>query len=378
MNEIATRPRTGRLLCLWGGLAAALVLSACAADETTSDTPTNVDQSDMAPPDGAASPAREDAAPALDAAAALDAGTRFADSAVDASPTPTQWHTDCPADDVEERVLNVGEVRLNVACRGAGPTIVFLHGFPEFHYGWYQVMDALAADYRLVAPDQRGYNLSDKPEDVDAYALERLTTDIVNLLPLVSADPVLLVAHDWGGPVGWLVAHTPGAHIRGFVSTNGPHPVRFIQLIANDPAQQMASEYMTFFRSAGAEAFFTPDRLTQDFGFLDPAALTRYQAAWAQPGAITGGLNWYRANALREEDIEGIMTGRSPTVPVPTVVMWGLDDAYVLPANAEGLEAWVPDLTVETFPGVDHWIAHRIPEEIARVLRTLDAETRTE
>jgi pimeloyl-ACP methyl ester carboxylesterase len=311
--------------------------------------------------------------------AAVDAvetdGEASTDAAPDAGADGPVWHAPCPTDSLEERLIDVGEVRLNVACRGAGPTIVFLHGFPEFHYAYYRVMEALAGEFRLVAPDQRGYNLSDKPEAVDAYALPELADDILRLLPLISPDPVILVAHDWGGPVGWLVAHTPGAHLRAFVSTNGPHPIRFTQLIANDDAQRMASEYMEFFRSPAAESFFTLDRLSTDFAFLDPEAMARYRAAWAQPGAITGGLNWYRANSLDEAALDGIMAGRSPTVSVPTVVMWGLDDQYVLSSNAEGLEAFVPDLEVETFEGVDHWIAHRIPDEIARVLRALDAET---
>jgi pimeloyl-ACP methyl ester carboxylesterase len=292
-----------------------------------------------------------------------------ADVPPDAQPT---WHEDCPIDVREERRIDVGEVTLNVACRGAGPTVVFLHGFPEFHYSWNKVMDELVEDFRLIAPDQRGYNTSDKPEAVQAYALPHLTQDIVNLLPLVSPDPVILVAHDWGGPVGWLVAHTPDAHIRGFVATNGPHPQRFVELIAHDEAQREASSYMTFFRSPAAEAFFTPDALAEQFDFLTPEELEEYERAWSQPGAITGGLNWYRANLLTIESVEEIMAPLSPTVSVPTVVMWGLDDDAVLASNAEGLEQYVIDLEVETFEGVDHWIEHRIPGEIARVIREVD------
>ena len=299
-----------------------------------------------------------------------------ADGAVaDAGAPSNAWHEDCPMDVREQRMMDVGEVRLNVACRGAGPTIVFLHGFPEFHYGWHPVMDALAAEFRLVAPDQRGYNLSDKPEDVAAYELPKLTQDILRLLPLISAEPVILVAHDWGGPVGWLVAHTPGAHIRGFMSTNGPPPLHFADLIANNAEHAEASSYMNLFRSAAAEQFMTPEALAQQFSFLSPEVLAVYQEAWAQPGAITGGLNWYRANDLDPTAGDALMAGRSPTVPVPTMVLWGLDDEFVLAVNAEGLERYAPDIEVQTFPGVDHWIAHRIPGEIAQAIRTLHMRT---
>jgi pimeloyl-ACP methyl ester carboxylesterase len=288
----------------------------------------------------------------------------------------SQWHSDCPIDTLEERVLNVGDISLNVACRGAGPTVVFLHGFPEFHYAWKPVMDRLADEFRLVAPDQRGYNLSDKPSEVEAYALPLLSQDVLNLLPLVSPDPVLLVAHDWGGPVGWMVAHHTEAHIRGFVAANGPHPARFAHLIENDPDQAEASSYMDYFRMESAEQFITPEVLSADFeDLLSDEDLDIYFEAWSQPGAITGGLNWYRANELTTANIGAIMEDLSPTVSVPTVVMWGLEDEALLPANTEQLEPWVPNLQIETFTGVDHWIQHHIPEEIARVIRELDSDT---
>jgi pimeloyl-ACP methyl ester carboxylesterase len=287
---------------------------------------------------------------------------------------PNVWHEACPVDEREQRFIDVGDVTLNVACRGAGPTVVFLHGFPEFHYSWHKVMDELASEYRLVAPDQRGYNTSDKPEAVEDYELPHLMEDIVKLLPLVSAEPVILVAHDWGGPVGWTVAHHPDGHLRAFLSTNGPHPLRFTWLIENDPAQAEASSYMDFFRLEGSESYFTEQVMAEQFGsFLSEEDLAISMEAWMQPDAIKSGLNWYRANTLTLDSVEAQMAALNPTVTVPTTVMWGLDDEAVLPQNAEGLEPWVDDLKVETFEGVDHWIEHRIPEEIARAIRELDA-----
>ena len=293
---------------------------------------------------------------------------------VDTGPADEAWTEACPEDHIETRMVDVGAVALHVGCMGEGPVVVLLHGFPEFHYAWRQVMEDLAGEYRLIVPDQRGYNLSDKPEAIEDYALPLLTRDIVELIPRVSDDPVLLVAHDWGGPVGWLTAHHPDAQVRGILATNGPHPARFADLIATDPAQQEASAYMEFFRSPEAEAYLTPERLGRDFfPFLSEEDLAAYTAAWSQPGAITGGLNWYRANSLEPDEIAAVMAEVNPTVPVPATVMWGLDDDAVLASNAEGLEPWVPDLEVETFAGVDHWIEHRIPGEVARGVRELDA-----
>jgi epoxide hydrolase 4 len=295
---------------------------------------------------------------------------------VDTSVNPNSWFDDCPLSEREQRSVDIGEVALHVSCRGTGATVVFLHGFPEFHYSWNKVMDELSSEFRVIAPDQRGYNLSDKPTEVEAYHLSHLHQDIVNLLPLISPEPVILVAHDWGGPVGWLVAHDQNAHIRAFLSTNGPHPMRFASLIENDPAQQEASAYMNFFRQPTAEDFFTESVLEGMFSdVLSEAELEIYKEAWFQDDAITGGLNWYRANELSVASMEDVMQNLSPVVTIPTKVMWGLDDDAVLPSNAEGLDEYVTDLEVQTFAGVDHWIEHRIPSEIADAIRQLDASS---
>jgi pimeloyl-ACP methyl ester carboxylesterase len=328
--------------------------------------------------DGVADSGSSDVDPDTDASGDDTGAADDADDSGDPDPqdNPNEWFEPCSVDEREQRMIDVGDVSLNVACRGEGPTVVFLHGFPEFHYAWNAVMDELSAEYRLIAPDQRGYNISDKPTEVEDYALPLLTDDIVNLLPLISTEPVILVAHDWGGPVGWLVAHTPDAHIRGFLSTNGPHPLRFTELLATDSDQQEASSYMDLFRSAGAETWLTPEFIGAEmFGFLSEADLAIYTEAWTQPGAITGGLNWYRANDLETGSVDAVMAGRSPTISVPVTVMWGVDDTAVLVQNAEGLDVYADDLVVELFEGVDHWIEHRIPGEVARAIRELDARS---
>lgn len=146
-------------------------------------------------------------------------GPKFSET--DTSSSLSNWHDPCPSDSIEERRIGLENITLNVGCRGSGPTVVFLHGFPEFHFAWNKVMDELASEFRLVAPDQRGYNLSDKPEEIEAYRIDHLSSDIFELLPIISPEPVILVAHDWGGPVGWMVAHNEDAHVRAFLSTPG-------------------------------------------------------------------------------------------------------------------------------------------------------------
>ncbi len=333
-----------------------LLLLACAGSAKPEDT--------ASPTTTSSTTETEDTETTTTSPGIIDSGWEDTDDGV--------WDAPCPVDEREQRLIDVGDVTLNVACRGSGPTIVFLHGFPEWHYSWDAVMDELATEYRLIAPDQRGYNLSDKPEEVDAYALPHLVADITALLPLVSREPVILVAHDWGGPVGWLVAHDPDAHVRAFMSTNGPHPARFAELIATDAEQQAASAYMDLFRSESAEDLLTPAVLATWFDFLSADDLALYTEAWSQPGAITGGLNWYRANDLSVEASDALMDGLSP-VGVPVTVLWGEDDDAVLVQNSEGIEPFATDLIVQTIPGVDHWIEHRVPDEIAAAVRALDA-----
>jgi len=277
--------------------------------------------------------------------------------------------SNCPIETAEEQLIDVGEVSLNVSCRGQGDTVVFLHGFPEFSYGWDKVMDELASEYRLIAPDQRGYNLSDKPSDISAYEIEYLVADAAALIQEISTEPVVLVAHDWGGPVGWLVAHQYPELLKGFLGANAPHPTIFAQLLESDTEQQEASEYMDWFRQDGVEDILAGNdyagMISMFEGALSEEDIPRYKEAWAQEDAITGGLNWYRANIIDEQWVEPV------TVEVPTIVMWGLSDTALLPQNIDGLEEYVPQLNIQTYPDVDHWINHRIPEEIASSVRTL-------
>ena len=237
-------------------------------------------------------------------------------------------------------------------------------------------MDELVDSYRLVAPDQRGYNTSDKPEDLSAYAIARLVDDIVALVPEISDGPVLLVAHDWGGPVAWGAAHTAPELFRGFVGANAPHPNIWVDLVLTDPDQAQASSYMSFFRSEQVEGILSAN----DFAFmvdifegaLSEEDIPLYKEAWGQEGALTGGLNWYRANNIEDPDSLARFQELVATVEIPTRVLWGLDDSALLPANLEGLDAYVSDLEIVEYEGVDHWIEHRIPAEVASQIRDFE------
>ncbi len=290
-----------------------------------------------------------------------------ADSAADL-PLATQ---SCTADEPERGEVQLSEVRLDYACQGAHvegqPTVLMLHGFPEFWMGWAEVMDLLAPARRVLAPDQRGYNTSDKPEALEDYELDHLVGDIAELIDQLDG-PVVLVGHDWGGAVAWAVAARHPDKLDRLVIANAPHMNVFGELLATDPDQQEAFSYLDLFMLDSADELL----VANDFGLLadmfegvlSEEELGAYKEAWGQERAIEGGLNWYRANF---ED--GLPKGDEQLlVEVPTLVLWGMDDTALLPSNLDGLDAYVSDLQVQEVPGATHWIAHELPDVVAEAI----------
>jgi pimeloyl-ACP methyl ester carboxylesterase len=279
-----------------------------------------------------------------------------------------------------ESSVDVGAVSLDVAFEGcAEDTIVFLHGFPEIAYGWAEVTGALADEFHTIAPDQRGYNTSDIPAQVTDYELDHLVADIAGLLDATVDEPIVLVAHDWGGPVAWVFTHLYPERVAGLVVLNGPHPDVFGDALANHAGQQQAASYMNFFISDQAEPFFSANDYANLIGIFDGALSadeeTAHRAAYGQTGSLTGMLNWYRAN---------IETGPMPkmgwpanvTIAVPTLVMWGMDDTALLPdANLTGLGDYVSDLDVRMIDDADHWVVHRQTATVIDEIRTFARAT---
>jgi len=274
--------------------------------------------------------------------------------------------------------VNCGSVKLHCAVAGESsrPLMLFLHGFPEFWAAWRGPMAHFAArGWLAVAPDLRGYNLSDKPEGVEPYKAKHLINDVLALGAHYSrggpAGRFVLVAHDWGGAVAWAVAigeaQRPVPRLSRLVTINSPHPYLFWRELSNNPAQQKASEYMNLFRLAKAERVLSENgyaRLLAGFMHLSEAWRAELVEAWSRPGALTGGLNYYRASPLypptagdpgpkklqfRPDDF---------MVRVPTLVLWGERDTALLTGCLDGLERFVPDLKLVRVPDASHWIVH--------------------
>jgi len=271
-----------------------------------------------------------------------------------------------PPTNVEHTSVIVNGVSLHVASAGPadGPLLFLLHGFPEFWFEWRDYFAPLAdAGFRVVAPDQRGYNLSSKPHGVAAYRLDLLADDIFALADTLGGKQFRVVGHDWGSAAAWWMAMRHPERIARLVVMDAPHPAVWMNAVREDPEQRRKSWYVQALRvpwlpevlirlggysglakaltSAARKDAFTPDILAQ------------YQAAWRPPGALTAMINWYRAVAA-----DDLVMPASKSLPMTTLILWGDKDIYVGPKLAEACAALCADARVVHFPQAGHWLPH--------------------
>jgi len=287
---------------------------------------------------------------------------------------------------MKSEYADVNGVRLHYVSTGTGKLIMFVHGFPEFWYEWKNQLQAFGRDHFAVAPDMRGYNLSSKPAEVDQYQVKNLVEDLRALAEHLGYKKFILVAHDWGGAVAWAFAIQHPEYLEKLVIINAPHPGVFARELAQNPAQQKASQYMLMFRSPQAEQILSANNyaaLVQAVlgeglakGFFTEEDKKAYIEAWSQPGALTGGLNYYRAARVgppaagSDQPPANFAEGLGGlTVKVPTLVIWGEKDTALLTGNLEGLDKFVPNLTIKRIPDGTHWVIHEKPELIDSYIR---------
>ncbi|MCL4545132.1 MAG: alpha/beta hydrolase, partial [Chloroflexi bacterium] len=270
-----------------------------------------------------------------------------------------------------------GNIRLHYVEAGDGPLLVALHGFPEFWYAWRAQLRSLCPDFRVVAPDLPGYNLSGKPQDLACYTLHHLAGTVAQLIEQLDAGPAIVVGHDWGGAIAWRLAACFPEKVARLIVVNAPHPVIFQRELRNNPAQQRASRYMLLLQRADAE-----ERLREnDFAVLrqamDPAGSAlftesdwaAYRSAWSQSGALAGAVNYYRALLRLPTQEEASELREFPQVAQPALVLWAEEDTALLPGNLEGLEAWVQQLEIVRIPGSSHWVLHEQPEVVSAAIQ---------
>jgi pimeloyl-ACP methyl ester carboxylesterase len=280
---------------------------------------------------------------------------------------------------------------ITLSCRASGqrgrPVLVFLHGFPEAAFVWDTLLEHFAhprnGGYRCVAPNLRGFEKSSAPADVSAYRPKHLVQDLAALVAAEGAPLDCLVAHDWGGAVAWGLANQLPHLTRRLAIINSPHPGTFLRELQSSPEHQRASAYMNFLIRPDAESILAQDDYRRLWSFfhgapwLTDAVKQQYRAVWdgpagGPPGAgLRGGCNYYRASPLRpprpdDPAAAAVTLPRSMlTVDLPTLVLWAMDDAALLPSLVDGLDEYIPRLTLERVPDASHWIVHERPAFVA-------------
>jgi pimeloyl-ACP methyl ester carboxylesterase len=287
---------------------------------------------------------------------------------------------------IVHEIVETNGVKLHYAKSGSGQLMMFVHGFPEFWYAWKDQLEEFGKDHLAVAPDMRGYNLSAKPEGVEQYRVPLLVEDIQGLATKLGASAnrkFILVGHDWGGVAVWAYAMAHPEMLEKVIIVNAPHPAVFQREIQNNPVQQKASAYMLLFRSPEAEATLSANNyetlvrivlgegLKQ--GHFTEADKKAYIEAWSQPGALTGGLNYYRAAQVGPPSDTQASTNNLGAavakITVPTLVIWGEKDTALLTGNLDGLDAYVSPLTIRRIPEGSHWVIHEQPQLVNRYIR---------
>jgi pimeloyl-ACP methyl ester carboxylesterase len=280
------------------------------------------------------------------------------------------------AQNLEHFILPTNGIRLHVVQSGSryGELVILLHGFPEFWYGWRKQIQPLAnAGMRVWAPDQRGYNLSDKPRGISAYTLDQLAKDVVGLIDAAGVDKCYLAGHDWGAAVAWWVGLHYPERLHKLAILNVPHPAVMMQTLSTSFAQLKKSWYMFFFQIP-----FLPEAILRNNdwelvvkmmktgskpGSFNTRDLEQYRHAWWRKNAMTSMLNWYRAIIQNPPELKG-----NHRVQVPTLIMWGVNDI------ALGSELARPSLDLcdqgklVFFEQSSHWVQHDESEAVNQYL----------
>jgi pimeloyl-ACP methyl ester carboxylesterase len=274
-----------------------------------------------------------------------------------------------------ERFVAANGITLHTLQAGPddGPLVLLLHGFPEYAYSWRFQLAGLADRFRLVAPDLRGYSLSDKPPT--GYDIATLAADIRELIVALGERQAVVVGHDWGGVIAWAVAIREPEVVRRLAILNAPHPATMLRELRH-PRQILRSSYVAFFQLRGvAENAIARDGYAMVWrtlraadrarAWLSDADIQAYVDAIARPGALSAALEYYR-------QLPRAFAQLSPmrVIGAPTLVLWGELDPYLGVGLLDGLERWVADVRIQRFPTAGHWLNQQEPTAVNAALRT--------
>jgi pimeloyl-ACP methyl ester carboxylesterase len=273
------------------------------------------------------------------------------------------------ASDFESRVkhgyADSNGVKIHYATIGSGPLIVMIHGFPDYWYTWRHQMESLSDKYQCVAIDQRGYNLSDKPDGVENYDVRLLVGDVIAVIKHLGKDKAIIVGHDWGGVVAWQLALNAPQFVDRLIILNLPHPRGIGRELAHNPKQQAASEYARNFQKEGAENVIKPEQLA--FWVTDPEAKPKYIEAFKRSD-LKAMLSYYKRNYPRQPYQED----SSPVVKTQMSVLMfhGLKDTALLSDALNNTWDWMgKDLTLVTIPDAGHFVQQDAADLVTRSIR---------
>ncbi|GAA3728928.1 epoxide hydrolase EphM [Salinicoccus jeotgali] len=283
--------------------------------------------------------------------------------------------------DIDFQYIHTNNIDLHMAVAGPeeGELVVLLHGFPEFWYSWRRQIRVLAqAGYRVIAPDQRGYNKSDKPAGVGAYAINILKEDIIGLIDHFNRDEAAIVGHDWGGAVGWHLASINPERVKCFTAINMAHPGVFPEVMMAKPTQILKSAYMLFFQLPRLPEFIMSSRdysnleqmlkVTSKKGTFSDNELGAYNIAWSRHNALKSMLNWYRAIPHSIKSID-----KKSKVEVPVKIIWGSSDQFLSQRLAEESLKYTHSQRVVWVNGATHWVHQEYPDFVnEQILQFLD------
>ena len=295
----------------------------------------------------------------------------------------------------QTRVTLANGIELDVVDEGPkdAPALIFLHGFPESHWTWRNQIAQFSDRYRCIAPDQRGYRGSSKPQAVEEYTPDKLIGDVFLLADALGIENFTIVGHDWGGAIAWGVAYTGmmNGRVTRAIIANAPHPTLFPKLLYTNRAQREASQYFTTFRDTANDPIIREYGLApilmkafdgQVMTEVDEAEQARMLKDWSDPDAAIGMLNYYRASPMEvlpldapyelPEDYEPYPL---PKLAMPTLVIWAMDDQALPPENLDGLDDVVADLTLEKVSGCGHFVTWEAPEAFNAAMEAFLAKT---
>jgi len=290
----------------------------------------------------------------------------------------------------QQRVALTTGIELEVVDIGPrdAPTLIFLHGFPESHRTWRYQLPHFATRFRCIAPDQRGYRGSSKPQDVESYTPDKLIADIFALADALGVGEFTVVGHDWGGAIAWGVAlggQPDGLHpawsgrVTRAVIANAPHPAIFQRLLSTNPQQRAASQYISIFRDPASDAIIQEHGIAgilahafagrvPSGGIQPPDEIARLLKDWEDRDTCRAMINWYRGSPAVVPAMDAPYA-EPPAMPfpklnIPTLVVWALDDGALPPCNLDGIAELVPAVQIVPVAGCGHFVPWEAPDAV--------------